>query len=102
MMNMVTLVGRLASDPQINEVNEKKVCYITIAVSRSYKNTEGIYETDFVNVVLWEGIAQSTVEYCHKGDLIAIKGRIESEKDKSIQIIAEKASFLSQAKAGEK
>ena len=75
---------------------------MTLAVPRSYKNAEGVYETDFIDCVLWNGVANNVVEYCKKGDLVGIKGRIETrteevneEKKKITEIIAEKVTFLS-------
>lgn len=95
MMNLVTLVGRLAKEPTQNEYEGKKYCIIDLAVPRSFKNEEGIYETDFIKVVAYGNMAQSTLDYCRKGDLISIKGRIETDEDRNIKIIADKVSFLS-------
>lgn len=104
MLNQLVLVGRLVSDPQINETeNGTKECNITLAIPRSYKNADGIYETDFIPVNLYKGIAENTTEYCKKGDIIGVKGRIQSRliekedgtKYKKMEIIAEKVSFLS-------
>ena len=95
MLNQTVLVGRLVSDPQINETeNERKVTTITLAVPRSYKNENGIYDTDFIPCILWNGIAINTCEYCKKGDLVGIKGRLQSNEGK-VEIIAEKVTFLS-------
>lgn len=99
MLNQVVLVGRIASDPKINEVGERKECNITIAVPRSYKNVDGVYETDYITTTLWNGIAQNTVEYCKKGDLVGIRGRLQTDNNQT-KIIAEKLTFLS-SKAGE-
>lgn len=53
MLNQVVIVGRLTSDPEINEVeNGRKVTYITVAVPRTYKNVDGNYETDFIRCTL--------------------------------------------------
>ena len=57
--------------------NGKKYTNATIAVQRSYKNAEGVYETDFIRCTLWNAVASSTSEYCHKGDIVGIKGRIQ-------------------------
>lgn len=108
MTNTYYLIGRLVSDPKIIETeNGRKVCNITLAVPRSYKNMDGIYETDFISATIWAGIVESVCEYCHKGDLIALKGRIQSNivaddnehYDASIseklELIVEKVSFLS-------
>lgn len=110
MLNQVVIVGRLVKKPEILEKDEKQVCNLTLAVPRSYKNAEGVYETDFVDCVLWNGVAQTTTEYCKQGDLIGIKGRIETntyENDegqsiKKTNVIADKVTFLSSAKTKDK
>ena len=58
--------------------------------------------------ILWNNIASNTAEYCKKGDIIGIKGRIESrviEENKInktiLQVIAEKVTFLSSKKQDE-
>ena len=99
MSNQVVIVGRLVEKPIVEEnENEKKVCNITLAVPRSYKNAEGIYETDFIKCTLWNGIAENIVEYCNKGDLVGVKGRLECLGGNELQLIAEKVSFLSSGK----
>ena len=107
MLNQFVGVGRLVAEPSVKETEDgKQVSNITIAVPRSYKNENGEYDTDFVDVVLWNGIAENTAEYCHKGDIIGVKGRIQTsnyetedgEKRKSTQIVAEKITLLSSSK----
>lgn len=99
MLNQIVLVGRLVSDPEINETeNGRKVSEITLAVSRSYKNSEGIYETDFIDCVLWNGIAENTSEYCKKGDIIGVKGKLQRLEGNTLQVVAEKVTFLSSKK----
>lgn len=107
MLNNIVLVGRLVSDPKIKKIeNDKKVCNIILAIPRSYKNQDGEYETDFIDCVLWHGIAENTAEYCKKGDLIGVKGRLQSReiekengtKNKIMEVIAEKITFLSSKK----
>ena len=98
MLNQVVMCGRLTSDPEINEVeNGRKVTTITLAVPRSYKNAEGVYETDFIKCTLWNGIAETAAQYCKKGDLVGIKGRLQCT-DSKLEVIAEKVSFLSSSK----
>lgn len=98
MLNQIVLVGRLVSDPEIKEL--EKVGYITLAVSRSYKNANGEYDTDFIPVILFKGIAENTKTYCKKGDMVSVRGKIECENGK-INLIAEKISFLSSRKESE-
>ncbi len=106
MHNMVYLIGRLTGEPEVKELdNGKKVTNVTLAVQRNFKNEEGIYETDFINCTLWNGIASSTAEYCKKGDLVGVKGRLQTdsyEKDGerkfSMNVVVEKVSFLASRK----
>ena len=109
-MNNVVLVGRLVEDPKVVETeNGKQLTSVNVAVTRNYKNPEGIYETDFIRCVLWNGIASNTCEYCHMGDVIGIKGRLQTgsyeneEKQKVYftEVVAEKVTFLSSAKPKE-
>lgn len=94
MLNQIVLVGRITENPTFKEEGEKKIATITLAVQRSYKNIDGVYETDFVPCVLWNGIAEQTTQYCKKGDIVGVKGRIQMIEGK-IEIIAEKVTFLS-------
>lgn len=103
MLNQLVICGRLVSDP-VKEKNEegKELCYVTVAVPRAYKNEEGIYDTDFIKCQLWNGVEDATCEYCHKGDIVGIKGRVQSELNDDgenvMMVIAEKVSFLSSKK----
>ena len=102
MLNQTVIVGRIVKDPELKETDSgKKVTNITLAVPRSFKNMNGEYETDYIPCVLWKGVAESTTQYCKKGDLVGIKGRIQSrsyetEEEKRYvgELIAEKVTFL--------
>ncbi len=103
-MNNVILVGRLTQNPEIVEIDEsKKVTSVILAVNRNFKNSDGIYETDFIRCILWNGVASTTTEYCHVGDVIGIKGRLQTSKyedeNKKLHyvtdVIAERVTFLS-------
>ena len=110
MLNQVVIAVRLTSDPVVEETeNGKKVSSITVAVPRSYKNVDGTYDTDFIRCTLWGGIAENTCEYCKKGDIVGVKGRIQTssyetedgDKKYAMEVVAEKISFLSSKKVGE-
>lgn len=110
MLNQVVLVGRLTHNIRINKSEKgKKIATISIAVPRSFKNMEGTYDTDFIDCVAFENVASNTAQYCEKGDIVGIKGRIQSRfvedeggKKNLIDIIAEKVTFLSSRKGEEK
>ena len=109
MHNLVYLIGRLTQDPEVKELDdEKSSLAINLAVQRSYKNEEGIYEVDYIRCILWNGIATHTSEYCHKGDLVGVKGRLQTRKyevDKETkyitEVIVDKVSFLSSKRVEE-
>ena len=110
MLNQAVLVGRIVQDPELRETeNGNKIANMTLAVPRSYKNTNGEYDTDFISCVLWKGVAENTVEYCRKGDLVGVKGRIQTRdveledetRKKYVEVVAEKVTFLSSKKAEE-
>ena len=106
-MNTVVLVGRLTGEPELIKTKENHDrTVINLAVPRSFKNQEGIYETDFFRCILWNGIAKRAKEYCKKGDTVCIKGRLkvrdyldEKEEKKYItEVIAENISFVAHTK----
>ena len=103
MLNQLVIIGRLTKEPELRKTeNGKKVSNITLAVPRSYKNVNGQYDTDFIDCVLWNNVAESTTEYCKKGDLLGVRGRVQTrvyEKDEETkyvtEVVAEKVTFLS-------
>jgi single-strand DNA-binding protein len=104
MLNQVILIGRLAADPEVKILEDgRKVSDIVLAVSRPFKNMDGNYDTDFIKITVWEGLATSIESFCHKGVMIAVKGRLQTwkyeisdeKKLSMIEVIADRISFLS-------
>ncbi|WP_240035293.1 single-stranded DNA-binding protein [Neobacillus notoginsengisoli] len=113
MINQVTLVGRLTKDPELKTTTEgHSVSNVILAVNRSYRNNHGEIDTDFVQCTLWKKAAENTVQYCRKGSVVGITGRIqtrhyENQERKRIyvtEVVAESIRFLSSkpADAGHK
>ena len=90
MLNQMILVGRVAN----LEVNDEGKAVITLVIPRSFKNADGEYETDILKCRLYGAIATNTKEYCRKGDIVGVKGRLQSE-DGSIIAVAVTVTFLS-------
>lgn len=109
MLNQIILVGRLTRDISVHKTDKgSKVATISLAIPRSFKNMDGNYDTDFIDCVAFDGVAENTSEYCGKGDIVGVKGRVQSrtiEKDGKteylMEIIAEKVTFLSSKKLEE-
>ncbi len=110
MLNQTTLIGRLTHDPEIKVLEGgKKVSEITLAVRRAFKNMDGEYDTDFLRITLWEGLAETVTSYMKRGTLVAVNGRLQIRKyDISddrylniIEIVAERVTYLSTPKERE-
>ena len=110
MLNQIILVGRLVDTPEvITTESGKNMTYITLAIPRSFKNADGEYEVDFIDCVLWSIVAENTSEYCKKGDIIGVKGRLQTRmvedengnNYKKMEVVAEKVTFLSSKKEDE-
>ena len=92
MLNSIVLVGRLTENPKLE--TDTNVATVVISVSRTFKNDEGFYENDFIKCILSGSVASKVVDYCAKGDMVGIKGRIQSENNIN-EVIAERVTFLS-------
>ena len=95
-MNQVLLVGRITNNIKIQETEENtKYIVVRLSVPRSFKNSEGVYDNDYVNVKFTGQIAEQCSSYIKKGDMIGVKGRLSTIKDDKIEVFAEKVTFLS-------
>ncbi|MDL2292146.1 single-stranded DNA-binding protein [Acholeplasma sp. OttesenSCG-928-E16] len=110
MLNQVILIGRIAHDPELKTLEDgRKVSEISLAVQRAFKNLDGEYDCDFIKIVLWEGLATSTENYCKKGTMIAVKGRLQTWKKEldddaklnMLEVIGERITYLQNSKVKE-
>lgn len=100
MLNEIALVGRITKISEMMENQDgSKFAIINLAVPRTFKNKNGEYDTDFIDCTLCKDIAENACEYCKKGDIVGIRGRIQNLNDTAqLQIVAEKVTFLSNRK----
>nr|DAM73288.1 MAG TPA: Single strand binding protein [Caudoviricetes sp.] len=79
MINNVVLVGRLTRDPELRYTpSNVAVATFSLAVNRNFKNQAGDREADFINCMIWRKPAELLSEWCKKGNLVAITGRIQT------------------------
>ena len=79
MINNVVLVGRLTKDAELRYTpNQVAVATFTLAVNRRFKEQNGEREADFINCVIWQKSAENLANWCKKGSLIGITGRIQT------------------------
>lgn len=79
MINNVTLIGRLTRDPKLQYTNSNiATAQFNIACNRNFKNSNGEYDADFINCVMWRDQAERFCEWPRKGMLVGITGRIQT------------------------
>lgn len=103
MINRTVLVGRLTRDVELRyTANGNAVASFTVAVNRTFTNSQGEREADFINVVMWRKAAENFANFTHKGSLVGIDGRIQTrtyENDQGnrvfvTEVVAENFSLL--------
>ena len=78
-MNIVTLAGRLTSDPELRQSqNGTAVCRFTVAVNRKFKNPQGEYEADFISCTAFKQTAEFVSRYFSKGKMIILNGTLRT------------------------
>ena len=105
MYNYIMLIGRLCQNIDVNETQSGKAySRFSLAVQRPFKNGEtNEYDTDFIPVTLFDNLCDIASEHLHKGDLVAIKGRVTTNdvelksgaKMNALSVIAERIMFIS-------
>jgi single-strand DNA-binding protein len=79
MLNRIELIGRLTRDPEVRYISGgHPMAQFTIAVNRDFKNAAGEREADFVRCVTWRKLAEQVGQYCVKGRLVAVEGRLQT------------------------
>lgn len=79
--NSVRLIGRLGAEPEIRTTEQdKKVAHFALATNETYKDANGdqITNTCWHNIVAWNGQASLAEKYLHKGQEIAIEGKLNN------------------------
>jgi single-strand DNA-binding protein len=98
----VILLGRLAGDPEVRYTQSgKAVCSFTLAVNR-FGAKEGQQTVDFVPIVAWERLAESSGNNLVKGQRALVDGRLQirsyegndGQKRRIAEVVAQSIEFL--------
>lgn len=104
-MNVITLSGNLCQDTELRySVSGKSILNNTLAVRKDKKDSKGNYETDFIQIILFDHNAEFLNKYAKKGDKILINGkmRVDRFQDKegnyrtSNYVVVDRVELLSQ------
>jgi single-strand DNA-binding protein len=77
--NKVQLIGNLGANPEIRSFdNGKTVARFSLATTDSYLDAEGkrISQTQWHNLVAWDGLAKVIEKYLTKGSEVAVEGKL--------------------------
>lgn len=108
MYNKVILAGRLVADPEMRYTpGGMAVCQFRLAVDRPFSNKQGERETDFIDIIAWQKLAELCQTYLKKGRLTLVEGRLQirSYDDKqgirrrAAEVIASDVRFIDRAPA---
>ena len=82
-LNKVQLIGNVGKDPDVRYLdNGVAVATFPLATTdRAYTLANGTQvpeRTEWHNIVLWPGLAETAEKYVHKGDKLYIEGKIRS------------------------
>jgi len=106
MLNKVILIGRLTDEPELRYTpNGTAVSNFTLAVERSFRNRQGEYDTDFIDIVVWRKQAENCANYLSKGRLVAVEGRLQirsyetddGQRRNVTEVVANNVQFLEYA-----
>lgn len=109
MINRAVVCGRLVRDPELRRTqNGTPVTSFTLAVNRTFKNADGQQEADFLNCVAWNKTAEIVEQYCSKGNLVGVEGRLQSRSYQDnqgnnrtvVEIIADQVQFMQSKDSG--
>lgn len=104
-MNIAILIGRLTKDTELRYTTTgTAVAQNTIAVNRPKRDEKE--ETDFIKIVVWGKQAENLHKYCSKGNLVALKGRIQTrtytdqndQKKYAFEVVTDSVQFLESKK----
>ncbi len=80
--NKIALIGNLGNDPDVREVNGKKVASFSLATNENYtnKNGEKVEKTTWFRVTFWENTANVVANYLKKGGQVYVEGRLSTSE----------------------
>lgn len=106
-MNRVILMGRVCKDVDARGDGNNMVARYSLAVDRRFKNKDGEYDTDFINIVAFGKSAEFASKYFTKGTKVVITGRIQTgsytnkdgQKVYTTDVVAEDQEFAESKKS---
>ena len=111
-LNKVMLIGNLTRDPEVKYTPKgTAVAEIAIAINRNFTGADGPKkeEVTYIDVTLWERLAEIAGEYLKKGRPVFIEGRLQldtwddkatGQKRSRLRVRAEQMQLLGSRESG--
>ena len=102
-MNRVMLIVRLTAKPELRYTSSNiPFARFSVAINRTFSNSQGQRETDFINVVVWRKQAENVCNFLDKGSLVSVEGRLQTgsyddkdgNKRYSMDVVGDSVQFL--------
>lgn len=119
MTNIVLLVGRIARDPETRQTQGgTDITTLSVVTDRPARNKDGktykddrgytVKDAEFHRITCFNGLGKNVAQYCTKGQLVSVKGRIhysqwedgEGVKRYGCEILADEVDFLTKGRDG--
>ena len=106
-MNKIILSGNLCKEIELRfTTSQLAVLQNTVAVKNDFKNANGEYESEFINIVVWRQTAEFLSKYASKGSKVLVEGRLtnrsyekqDGTKGYVTEVVAEKVELLGNRK----
>jgi single-strand DNA-binding protein len=108
-MNKIILLGRLTKDVELRytQTSNTAVASFTLAVNRKFVKEGEERQADFINIVAWNKLAETSSNYLRKGMQVVVIGRLQNrswddeqgQKHYITEIIAEELEFVESKKS---
>lgn len=108
-MNKVILLGRLTKDVELRytQTSNTAVASFRLAVNRRFAKEGEERQTDFLNIIAWNKLAETTANYLKKGMQVLITGRLQTRtwddeqgiKHYVTEVVAEELDFIESKKS---
>lgn len=102
-MNKIIISGNLCKDIELRyTTSQVPVLQNTVAAKNDFKNANGEYDSEFINIVVWRQTAEFLNNYAAKGSKVLVEGRLttrsydkqDGTKGYVTEVVAEKVELL--------
>jgi len=109
MLNSVKLLGKITKEPKVIETkNGKQFVALEMSVRKPFKNHDGRYDKDYIDIITWNNISSFLLNDMKKNDSILVRGRVNTYTQeenginiKKQNILASKISLVSKNRSKE-